>query len=343
MKIIENSRVVVTGGSGFIGTNLIDSLSLKSNQILSIDIAPPRNLNHKPIWERIDLCDESKLREAILSFRPNYVFHLGSRTDLQGSTIDQYEQNTDGVSNIIKATTDLNELDRIMFVSSRLVCRIGYIPDSDTDYCPSTIYGKSKVKGELLVRRFGETLPCPWLIVRPTSIWGPWFGSPYLEFFRAVQNGRYFHPGMAKIWKSFGYIGNTVHQIECLMTADRGSVQNRTFYLCDYPPLELVDWSRMIADAFDRRPPVHLPLALLRIAAIAGDFLKKLGLKEPPLTTFRLHNLLTDMLYDTTELEAICGDLPYSVEQGVAETVSWMAKVGTVNANNNSLSRQRPQ
>ncbi len=43
-------------------------------------------------------------------------------------------------------------VERAVIASSRLVCRIGYQPGFDEDYCPTTAYGASKVETECLVR-----------------------------------------------------------------------------------------------------------------------------------------------------------------------------------------------
>ena len=67
-----------------------------------------------------------------------------------------------------------------------------------------------------------------------------------------------------------------------------------------------------------------LPLPLLKLAAKAGDVLQTLGYKEPPLTTFRINNLCTNMLHDFWGLDAITGPLPFSMQEGVERTVSWM-------------------
>ena len=95
----------------------------------------------------------------------------------------------------------------MVFASSALVCRAGYRPTGETDYCPTTPYGESKVEMEILVRE-STLIPCPWAMVRPTSIWGPRFGVPYKNFFSTVASGYYFHPGRHDVRRSFGYVGN---------------------------------------------------------------------------------------------------------------------------------------
>ena len=62
----------------------------------------------------------------------------------------------------------------------------------------------------------------------------------------------------------------------------------------------------------------------LTVIAKIGDFLQVLGWKNPPLTSFRLNNLITNMVYDMSDLENLCGKLPYNLEEGVKITADWM-------------------
>ena len=69
-----------------------------------------------------------------------------------------------------------------------------------------------------------------------------------------------------------------------------------------------------------------MPLSFLKAIALVGDLLKKFGYKNPPLTSFRLNNIVTDMVYDLSTLELVCGQLPYGLEDGVKITTKWIKK-----------------
>jgi nucleoside-diphosphate-sugar epimerase len=318
------SRIFVTGGSGFIGTNLIQSLIAGGNRVVNYDIKSPRNVIHSSVWIRGDVLELDTLVKEIGKFNPEYFVHLAARTDLNGINVAEYPANTDGVLNIVNATGKCDSLKRVLFASSRLVCKIGYSPKADDDYCPSTFYGESKVIGETIVRKYAYKNPCIWTILRPTSIWGPWFDTPYKEFFMSILRRQYIHPIGRHIKKSFGYVGNSVYMIEKLLFCDPLLVDKKTLYLADYPPIEVKQWADLIASKSGRPKPLELPEVILNIIALLGDLFKKAGWKSPPLTSFRLNNLLTDMVYDTKELEHICGELLYSVDEGVQETLNWL-------------------
>lgn len=323
-------RLIVTGGSGFIGTNLVDHFVANGDQVLNIDILPPRNDAQKGYWRKIDLLDADALKEAVRDFQPEVILHMAARTDLDGRTIDDYAANTGGVENLVAAVEGMTSLRRLIFASSRLVCRIGYLPKDEFDCCPTTPYGESKVIGEKLVRDAISRLPCPALIVRPTSIWGPWFDVPYKNFFLAIARGQYVHPGTRQVLKSFGFIGNTIHELGRLMSAPAGDVAGKTFYLADYPPIDVAVFANSIQRCLGVKSVKTVPVGVLRPAAWIGDLLKMFGWSNPPLTSFRLDNLLTPMVHDLEPLRAVVGALPYSMEEGVRITVDWLRAQGEV-------------
>jgi len=321
----DTSRVLVTGGSGFIGTNLVASYRAASVTVANADIQPPRNAADADLWVPVDFTRIDDVRALVSRFRPTHVFHLAARTDLQGRGLADYAANVEGVAALLTALAEPSPpVVRLVVASSRLVCRIGYQPVSDGDYCPSTAYGASKVETERLVR--SAVVP-PWVLVRPTSIWGPWFDTPYRDFFLSVARGRYVHPTGRRIQKSFGFVGNTTWQLHKLMTAPDADVLGRTFYVADDPPVEVQDLADRIRATLGKRPVRQVPLPALRALARAGDLMERLG-HPAPLTSFRLANLLTPMLHDLTPLAGAAGATPYGLDVSVPKTLAWMRREG---------------
>lgn len=316
------SRIVVTGGSGFIGTNLVEALVRAGHEVTNLDVKAPSSPDQAPLWRQVDILDADRLTQALRSARPDAVVHLAARTDLNGATVADYRANTDGVRNVIDAASAASA-GRVLFASSRLVCRIGYQPRSPVDYLPTTPYGESKVVGEQLVRAI-RGQPFEWSIVRPTSIWGPWFHVPYRNFFDAIRHGRYVHPKGVRVHKSFGYVGNSVHQLQGLLAAPVQAVHGEMFYLADYEPIEVLSWGGKVRQAFGAAPIREVPMGLMRTMAGVGDLCASLGWRSVPLTSFRLDNLVTEMLHDTANLQAVCGPLPFDVDASVQRTVGWM-------------------
>lgn len=315
-------RVLVTGGSGFIGTNVMQHWMDQGVEAVNFDIRPPRNPAHAERWQKVDLLDVDALAGAMRDLRPDGVIHLAGRADINGTHIDDYRVNIEGVSNLVTAVKQAGN-PRVLFTSSQLVCRPGYRPTTDTDYCPPNPYGVSKVRTEEIARAEGGD-EFVWAMMRPTSIWGPWFEQPYRAFFLTVRAGHYFQARGLRVPKSFGFVGNTVVQMERLLLCPAEQVHKKVLYIADYEAVVVSEWAEIVRRAWDAPPIREVPLSVLRVAARAGDLLKGLGMKNPPLTSYRLSNLLTESAQNMEPLRAACGPMPYTVAEGTDITVAWM-------------------
>lgn len=313
-------KILITGGSGFIGTNLINSYLENGGGILSIDIQDPKLPGHQSVFKKIDLLDFENLEKAVLEFNPDYVIHLGARTDLNGKTLEDYAANVQGVKNLLKILDQLPSLKRVIFTSSMYVCRPGYTPKSYEDYQPHTVYGESKVLTEKIIKEANPEYE--WTIIRPTSIWGPYFGEPYNLFFKIVLGRKYFHMGAKACKKTYGYIDNFIYELKAILIADVQLVNKKVFYLGDYEPYDISEWADEIANEKGIKIP-NVPYAFFKLLAFTGDFLKIFKIKFP-MTSFRLSNMTTDNVYDLSDTQKIAPNLPVSRKAGTKVTVKWM-------------------
>ena len=323
-------RILVTGGSGFIGTNYIELL-LKAGQaeFINLDIRPPRNGAHKSFWQECDLLDASRLKKIIADFLPTHVVHLAAKTGLDEKKLSDFAANMEGVENLLFALEEVPSVERVIFTSSLLVCKMGYVPEHDTDYQPTTLYGKSKVEGEKIVRA-AENLPYAWTIIRPISVWGPWAEEPYKNFFKAIAQGWYFHIGSGHYRRSLGYVGNIAHEINRLLHAPQEKIDRKTFYVADDQPADLYDMANMIKQAVGARKIHHVPLWMAKLAARIGDGCKTIGWHSVPLSSFRLNNIRTEYVFDMRPIMKVSGPLPYSLKDGVKRTVEWLREMGEI-------------
>lgn len=318
------SRVLVTGGSGFIGQHLVQLLTKKGYTVTSLDVRSPAKPVRGVAYVLRNLLDADGLKLALKEARPDAVVHLAARTDLREERdLAGYAANVQGVENLADAISHTTSVRRAICTSSRLVCRIGYTPTSDEDFQPTTLYGSSKVRTEQIWRQ-ADGGGVVWCLVRPTTIWGPGMNPHYLTFFRMIRSGRYIHVGARPTRKSYGYVGNTVHQYLRLLEVESDLVNRKLLYLADYDPIALEDWAEQFQRALGAPPIRTLPLWLARAGARVGDMLNGLGWKPFPLNSFRLNNVLTPFQLDLSATEELCGPLPFTMEQGVKETVGWL-------------------
>ncbi len=316
------AKVLITGGSGFIGTNLLELYEDRGFEVVNIDIVKPKLVTREPNWVNIDILDKERLSQFFLKYQPTHVVHLAARTDLKGRTLADYSANFEGVKNLILAIDGCNSVVRTVFASSMLVCGVGHIPKKYDEYSPTTIYGESKVLTEKVIKNHPPKSGA-WTIVRPTSIWGPWFGEPYRDFFELILRGRYANFKGNACTKTYGYIGNVVLQIDGILFADNNVCNGKVFYLGDVPPINISEWADEIRDELNLGPSLKLPFWLFKMAALCGDLLIKLGLNFP-MSSFRLKNMTTDNILPLDDLQDIVGKPPFTRKQGIKYTLVWL-------------------
>ena len=317
-------RVLVTGGSGFIGTNLIQELLKHNHTVVNLDIRPPQIEAHRSLWHELSILDEQGTAQLLQEFQPSYVIHAAARTDLNGKSLEEYAVNTTGTHNLIQAMQAAGSVKRAILFSSMLVCRNGYRPTCNTEYLPDTAYGKSKAQMEVIVRQCMGPTGMEFVLVRPTSVWGPWFSEPYKQFFQMIRRGLYVHPGHRPVKKHFAYVGNLVDQTLKLLTASSQECTGQVFYLGEYTEYIVAQWAELIQKEFCAKPIRTVPLPVLKLIAWTGDRLVSLGWQRVPLTTFRLSNMLMNNSLSFDNSERVFGALRYSISDGVRKTVAWL-------------------
>ncbi|MBY3328824.1 NAD(P)-dependent oxidoreductase [Rhizobium sophorae] len=315
-------KVIITGSSGFIGRSLVPYLLQRGYDVIALD----KTVDNAPEFEaghQCNLLDRERLIHLFTEIRPDAVIHLAARTDLDEKVnIEGYDVNINGVRNLIDAVKAAGTVNRVLFTSSQLVCKVGYIPRFEEDYRPNTLYGESKVRGEQIVRN-SDLHGITWCILRPTTIWGEGMSPHYQRLLQALKRGRYFHVGRAPLFKSYGYVGNAIYQYAKFLEAASEHIDGRTFYIADYAPLSLREWTTMLAGTLGGRRIITLPKSVSTLIAKAGDGLNALGIKRFPFNSFRLNNILTEYQFDMSETKKICGPLPFSMQDGVKRTARW--------------------
>lgn len=316
------TRILITGGSGFIGTNLVDYYHRKGIDILNIDLSQPKIEEHNAYYVNCSLLDKNKLHKTIIDFSPSHIVHLAAKTDLDGKQLSDYEANTKGLYNLIEIIKDIT-IEKVIFTSSMLVCKAGYSPFNDTDFCPTNPYGESKVIGEKYIREnLQEGLN--WNIIRPTSIWGPWFNQPYRQFFDILMNGIYFNISKYSSTKTFGYIENAIFQIDKILFLDSSLHNKEVFYIGDKPAINISIWANEILLKLNKKPALSLPLFILKILAFVGDFLNMLKINFP-MSSFRLKNMTTDNIQNLENTYLVAGNPPVRRIDGIEKTLEWIS------------------
>ncbi|MCC7502582.1 MAG: NAD(P)-dependent oxidoreductase [Flavobacteriales bacterium] len=313
-------RLLITGGSGFIGTNLVEFYSRKGVTLLNLDWNPPLDTAQKPTWQECDIMGQASVRQHFEEFKPTHVVHLAARADTdEPHDINAYIQNHEGTRRLLEVVKATPTVESIVVTSTQFVCEAGYQPKHDLDFKPFTLYGETKRLTEMATREAGLT--CAWTIIRPTTIWGPWSLRYRDVMFKVMRKGLYFHPSKQQVIRSYGYVGNVVWQIDRMLSAPREKVDGRVFYVGDRP-FDLKTWVDAISRELVHHPVRFIPTWLIRTVAFGGDILKAVRIPFP-ITTGRFRSMTSDYITPMDATIQAFGEAPYSVEAGVKEMVRW--------------------
>jgi nucleoside-diphosphate-sugar epimerase len=321
--IDRHMKILITGGSGFIGTNVIDVLAQEPVSILNYSLDPPLNEEQRKYWLAGDILDRAAINAAFKQFQPDRVLHLAARAECdENTTLEEgYRVNIDGTRHVLDAIRATPSVQRVIITSSQFVCAPGPLPKSDTDYFPETIYGQSKVVTEKLTRE--ANLPVCWIIIRPTNIWGPWHMRYRREFWRVMQRGLYIHPGRQPVIRSYGYVKNIVHQMQKIFEAPADKVGGQTLYLGDRP-INLLEYADGFSRTLTGRKARIMPRPVMRMLALLGDIPTRLTGRPFLINSSRFRSMITDYPTPMDKTFALLGENPYTLDEGIRETVEWL-------------------
>jgi threonine 3-dehydrogenase len=147
-------KILITGGAGQVGTDLLHHLHDKGAKLMVFDLAaPPDGLPKDVRWYRGSVDNPGELFDAVKEAAPEVMYHFAALLSATGEKVPHraYAVNMNGTHHALEAAR-LFGVRQVMFASTIAVFGPGLpdpVPD-DVPLLPSTIYGVTKVAGELL-------------------------------------------------------------------------------------------------------------------------------------------------------------------------------------------------
>lgn len=335
MKPLSESRVLVTGATGFTGRVLIRKLIDEGSTARAIarhssNIDCLSDLQIE--WCRGDVFDPDVVKEATEGV--DYIFHVAAAYRDAGITDKQYwNVHVKSTQLLAQAAAKMPDFQRMIHTST--VGVHGHIPDPPADetapFAPGDIYQKTKAEAETWLHEFAGKNNLPYTVMRPAAIMGP-DDKRLLKVFRMAA------------WPIFPILGSGqclyhiihVEDLADIMmhAATHPAAQGQAFICGNDGATSLMEMGKTVADTL-RIPfrPLRLPAGpFFAAAAVCEAVCKPLKL-SPPIYRRRVAFYTKDRAFDTTKLRTVLKYQPKRTNiEAIRETTLGYVKKGWIKA-----------
>jgi nucleoside-diphosphate-sugar epimerase len=316
---MNNKKILITGGSGFIGSHLCRFLLTKKVDIENLDIsAPSKDL--MPYWCQGSILNSSNLENKVITNNYDVIINLAAVTTMYSENKKDYDVNTLGVFNLTNAIAKYSPKTSLIHFSTQHVIAPGekHIKDFQGKEFVGD-YGKSKREGELILQ---ESTVDKWIIFRPTLIWGPGNKAILHGIGKAMINGYYFHHKNDRVIRSYGYIENSVNQIWKAVENWDLLCNKDIYYLADGNFSQL-EWVTLLSKSIVGKGPRTIPAGAIWTLGKVGDILKRMGISFP-MDSSRYRNMTTSNYVPLEQTARDLGCRTDNYDSGILETGKWI-------------------
>jgi nucleoside-diphosphate-sugar epimerase len=336
--VAGQSRVLVTGGAGFLGGHVVRALRARGTEVVVL-ARPPRDARGSAARAALaslgaeiavgDVLDAASLRRALAG--ATTVFHLAGRLFAPGIPDADFERvHVEGSRHLLEACAESSTVRSIVHCSTTGVLGpTGQTPlDEDAAPRPSNAYERSKAEGEGLARALAGRHGLPLVVARPALVYGP--GDVHLlGWFRAIRRG---------VYRVVGDGDNLVHPIfvdDCvtgllLCAETQGAPAGRAYNLVGEEAVPIREMARAIAAVVGRPlPRGHLPKWLAHGLGAVLEALPGVAPARLPLTRSRVAFMTESRAYSGGRARNELGFVPrVGLAQGLERTVAWYRAEG---------------
>jgi dihydroflavonol-4-reductase len=326
----HSGNVLVTGATGFVGSNLVRALSQKGYSITCLvrKTSNTHVLQKKSVRLVVgDLDDAAAIREAGRSI--DTVYHLAGA--IKAANRRQYFQtNQIGTRHLLETLAEVNPgLHRFIHVSSLAAAGPSIDGQSRTEEQkpnPISWYGESKLAAEEEVLRFREVFPVT--ILRPSAVYGPGDRETLL-IYRMIQRGCLFTPGRQQ--RRFSLIHVDDLAAACIRAGEQDTPSGEIFFISRPENYCWEEVGQAIAMALGKHyRKVSLPQGIAVAAGFIGDLWAKTTGWPSSVNSQKVKELLEPCwLCDSSKARTQLGLNPVvDLEAGIRLTARWYQNQG---------------
>ncbi len=321
-------KVFVTGGTGFVGSHLIDRLLEDPDTEVHALVRNPAKTRWLERRGRVRLLEGDLSSVPELPSGLSVVFHLAGLTKTHKSS-EYYTVNQAGTASLYRALAGRTEAPRVVHVSSLAAggpSSPGRPSREDDPPRPVSPYGISKLGGEEEALAFKDRLPL--VILRAGAVYGP-RDEDFLEFFRCVRGGFLPLYGRRKKSLSLLHVRDAVRAI--LLAAGARAPSGEIFNIAGSEPLTWDELGETAARLLGRKVVrVRIPGWAAYLACAASDGVGRLRRKATALNLGKYEDMKPDSwVADVRKArEALGFESRVSLEEGLRETLDWYVRNG---------------
>ena len=311
-------NILITGGSGFIGTNLTTDLLNEGHKVTIYDKL--KSETYPDLCIVGDVRDKEKLTRSTGGV--DAVYHLAAehRDDVQPASL-YYEVNVDGAENIVNALKK-NDIKRLIFTSTVAVYGLNAgKPDEDSPVRPFNDYGKSKYKAETIFSKWANSDNTNCLItVRPTVIFGEKNRGNVYNLLFQLSSGKFMMVGKGINRKSMAYVLNLTSFLSTLLKSAPGqSVYN----YADKPDLCMNELIKNFHSTLGKNSKINfrIPYALGLMGGYFYDILAKITGKTYPFSSIRIKKFSANTVINTDKLKETGFVAHYTLPEGLSRMI----------------------
>lgn len=316
-------KVTFIGGSGFVGTCLIELLkedSTNYSKIKNIDLL--QSHFHPEVTEIGDVREQACMDEKLQDTDCVILLAAQHRDDVHPTSL-YYETNVGGMEKTLKAM-EKNGVKRIVFYSSVAVYGLNKKnPNEEHPADPFNHYGKSKWQAEVVLQEWYKTHP-DWNIniIRPTVIFGERNRGNVYNLLKQIASGKFLMVGNGNNKKSMAYVGNIVAFTKFLM--ENKTTGYNVYNYIDKPDFNMNELVGHVSKVLNKHiPTTHFPYWLGMLGGYGFDLLAKITGKKLTVSSVRVKKFCATTEFDATKVKETGFKAPYTLGEGLARTLEF--------------------
>ena len=320
------SRALITGATGFTGSNLVRKLLRQGIDVVAIarktsNLKPFENLPIK--WFKGDVFDPDLVAAATTNV--NYIFHMVTPFR-EAKSPDIGYHNVHVLSTQLLAKAALEQPDFRRFVHVSTIGVHGHIADPPGDEnCPlkpGDIYQQTKLDGEIWIKEFGKQTGLPVTVVRPAGIYGPG-EKRLLKIYKMAMQGWVPAIGNGSNLLHFVHVDDLTNFF--IHTATHPQAVAEVFICGSQQAMTFRDMVKLISDYYRVSARfISLPAGpLFALGDLCELIFRPLGI-EPPIYRRRLAFYTKDRSFNTSKMQKLLNFAPtHADKDGLVELAQW--------------------